>query len=107
MQPPIPAGPPPGTAPVNAELLAPCNSYGAPAFVYRGYYLDMPFRCATCGSEEVWTATQQKWWYEVAKGFVYSTAKLCRPCRRKEQARRAEARRVHLEGLARRRNAEP
>jgi len=54
--------------PVNEELLAPNNSYGASDFVRRGYYVDTPFRCGDCGKEEVWTGTQQKWWYEVAKG---------------------------------------
>ena len=92
---------PTGTAPVNEALLAPSNSYGAPQFVYRGYYLDLPFVCHGCGKEEVWTATQQKWWYEAAKGFVYSTAKLCRTCRREARARSDESRRLHLEGLAR------
>jgi hypothetical protein len=87
--------------PVNEELLAPNNSYGAPEFVRRGYYIDIPFRCVDCGKEEIWTGTQQKWWYEVAKGFVYSTAIRCRACRRKERERRAEARQVHLEGMAR------
>ena len=58
--------------PVNAALLAPNNSYGAPDFVSRGYYADRPFRCVDCGKEEVWTGTQQKWWCEVAKGFVYT-----------------------------------
>jgi hypothetical protein len=88
---------------VNVSALAPNNSYGSPKFVQRGYYVDQPFKCKGCGKDEIWTATQQKWWYEVAKGYVYSTAMLCRPCRRKEQARRNEARRVHLEGLARKR----
>jgi hypothetical protein len=92
---------PDGLVRVNAQALAPNNSYGVPDFVARGYYQDVPFICASCGSKEIWRATQQKWWYEVAKGYVYSTAKLCRPCRRREQARRADARRVHLEGLAR------
>ena len=55
--------------PVNETLLAPNNSYGAPDFVQRGYYVDRLFRCVDCGKEEVWTGTQQKWWYEVAKGF--------------------------------------
>jgi len=90
---------------VNEELLAPNNSYGAPAFVRRGYYVDIPFRCADCGKEEVWTGSQQKWWYEVAKGFVYSSAVRCRACRRKERARRDEAKRVHLEGIARKNQA--
>lgn len=88
---------------MNEGALARYNSYGAPQFVYRGYYVDAPFRCKDCGKEEVWTATQQKWWYEIAKGYVYSTATRCRSCRRKEQARRKEARRVHLEGLSRKR----
>ena len=98
---PRPAPRPLGIVPVNENLLAPYKSYGAPDYVMRGYYQDFSFRCQGCGKEEIWTAAQQKWWYEVAKGSVYSTAKLCRPCRRKEQARRAEARRVHFEGMSR------
>ena len=94
-----------GTAPVKEDSLAPYKSYGAPGYVMRGYYQDVPFRCQGCGKEETWTAAQQKWWYEVAKGYVYSTAKLCRPCRKKAQARRTEARRVHLEGVARKKAA--
>jgi hypothetical protein len=85
--------------PVNEALLAPNNSYGAPDFVYRGYYVDRPFRCVDCGKEEMWTGTQQKWWYEVAKGFAYSTAVRCRLCRREERQRRDQARRVHLAGV--------
>ena len=90
---------------VNAELLAPNNSYGAPDFVQRGYYVDRPFRCVDCGKEEVWTGTQQKWWYEVAKGFAYSTAVRCRVCRREKREQSAESRRVHLEGIQRKKQA--
>jgi len=70
---------------VDPKALAPCNSYGWPEFIGRGYYLDVSFTCASCGTEEVWPASQQKWWYEVAKGSVYSRAKLCQICR--EEAR--------------------
>ncbi|HET9404281.1 MAG TPA: zinc-ribbon domain containing protein [Burkholderiales bacterium] len=98
---------PAGVVRVNAEALAPYNSYGTPLFVQRGYYEDVRFTCSGCGSREVWRAAQQKWWYEVAKGNVCSGAKLCRACRRREQARRDEARRVHLEGIARRRDRGP
>jgi len=87
--------------PVNEALLAPNNSYGAPDFVYRGYYVDRPFRCVDCGKEEIWTGTQQKWWYEVAKGFVYTTAIRCRLCRRKKREQSEESRRMHLEGRER------
>jgi hypothetical protein len=85
---------------VNPDNLAPDNSYGTPDFVKRGYYIDMPFNCKSCGVAQVWTETQQKWWYEAAKGDVWSVAVMCRPCRRKEQARRAAAREVHLAGIA-------
>ncbi len=91
-----------GEAPVNESLLAPDNSYSIPDFVERGYYEDKPFTCKDCGTAEIWRSTQQKWWYEVAKGSVWTTAVRCRNCRRKERERVREARRVHLEGVARR-----
>jgi hypothetical protein len=86
---------------VNAEALSPDNSYSSPAYVERGYYIDIPFQCRDCGKQEVWTATQQKWWYEVAKGSRWTTAIRCRNCRRRQRQRVAEARRVHFDGLAR------
>jgi hypothetical protein len=70
---------------VNRDALAPCNSYGEPDFVERGYYVDQRFECARCGAVETWRARQQKWWYEVAKGKVYSTARYCTNCRRKRR----------------------
>jgi hypothetical protein len=91
---------------VNPENLRPTNSYGTPDFVKRGYYVDMPFNCKACGVTQVWTENQQKWWYESAKGDVWTVAVLCRPCRKREQGRRAAAREVHLAGLAaKRKNA--
>ncbi len=65
------------------------------------FYIDRPFVCRDCGAAQIWTAKQQKWWYEIAKGNINSVAVRCRPCRKKEQTRKAEARRVHLEGLER------
>lgn len=79
------------------------NSYSRgshPEFVERGYYEDEPFICRDCGKAEVWTASQQKWWFEVAKGAQFTRASRCRNCRRRERERRNEARRIHLEGLA-------
>lgn len=84
----------------HPELLAPSNSYGVPPFVTRGYYIDLPFQCVDCQKQEVWLASQQQWWYEVAKGDVSSLANRCRPCRKIERDRKTEARRIHLEGLA-------
>ena len=93
-----------GKTAVNTGLLAPSNSYSTPDYVERGYYIDELFNCKDCGKEEIWTATQQKWWYEVARGDIWTTAIRCRSCRRKERTRVAEARRVHKEGLERKHN---
>jgi len=72
------------------------------------FYEDVSFTCKDCGSHETWTATQQKWWYEVAGGLLDTTkAVRCRSCRAKEKARKTEARRVHLEGLAKKKKADP
>lgn len=88
-----------GAVPVDPAMLGHNTSYGDPEFLKRGTYLDLPFICIACGEAQVWSAARQKWWYEVAKGDLFSTAKRCRPCRIKERARKSEARRVHLEGL--------
>lgn len=62
------------------------------------FYANKPFKCVGCGCEEVWTARQQKWWYEVAGGEIETTAIRCRKCRRKERERKADERRRSLEG---------
>ena len=77
-----------GSVRVDEEALAPYNSYGTPKFVALGYYVDEPFRCRDCGVPQVWRAAQQKWWFEVAKGPVYSTAIRCRSCRAKDRRAR-------------------
>jgi hypothetical protein len=85
---------------VNPKNLRPTNSAGTPDFVVRGYYVDYPFTCKSCGASQNWTATQQQWWYESARGDVWTVAVLCRPCRVRERTRKEGARKVHLEGLA-------
>jgi hypothetical protein len=87
---------PSGTVAADPEQLAHNNSYGLPCF-----YADTAFVCRDCGSHEVWTAKQQKWWYEIAKGPISSRAVRCRSCRALERARVVEARRVSQEGMAR------
>jgi putative zinc ribbon protein len=72
---------------------APNNSYSPPTF-----YEDMPFTCVDCGAEELWTAEQQKWWYEEAKGPVQSTAVRCRACRQaRRETHQGTPRRPHVE----------
>jgi predicted RNA-binding Zn-ribbon protein involved in translation (DUF1610 family) len=86
---------------VNPALLKDAPCYSWPEFMERGFYLDMPFKCIDCGKDEVWRATQQKWWYEVAKGDLETIAVRCRRCRKTERERKELARKVHLEGLKR------
>ncbi len=85
---------------VDLTSLAPNNSYDDRDFVECGYYLDRLFTCAGCKSQEIWTAVQQKWWYEVAKGGLYTTAKFCRTCRHEKQSRRDLSHQIHLESIA-------
>lgn len=85
-----------GSVAADHEQLLHNNTYG----MLPTFYMDKTFECRDCGSMELWTAKQQKWWYEIAKGHIDSIAVSCRPCRKKHQARKAEARQVHLQGLA-------
>jgi hypothetical protein len=48
---------------------------------YRDFFEDIGFTCRGCDTEQVWTAADQKWWFEVAGGSLYSTAIRCLPCR--------------------------
>ncbi|EIJ42030.1 hypothetical protein BegalDRAFT_1128 [Beggiatoa alba B18LD] len=63
------------------------------------YYVDYPFTCRDCGAEAVWTAERQRWWYEVVKAHIHSTAVRCASCRHKlrEQKRLQQA---HMQAMA-------
>ena len=67
------------------------------------HYESIEFVCKDCDKEEVWTARQQKLWFEEWGGLWDTTAVRCRECRKKERARKAQARKVHLDGLERKR----
>jgi hypothetical protein len=87
--------PPIGTIQADHKQLEHINTYGfSPIF-----YINKPFECRDCGAKEIWTAKQQKWWYEVAKGYIDSTAIRCRRCRdiiKNEKARQKQ----HMEEMA-------
>jgi Probable zinc-ribbon domain len=85
--------PPPGAVLADGGKLAHNNTYGTlPKF-----YLDKVVTCRLCGTEEVWPAERQKWWYEEAKGNINTAAVLCRACRTIAKQGKAETRRIHLE----------
>lgn len=72
-----PRGIPDGAIAADCSRQVPDNSYMSRIT----YYVDKHFTCIDCGSDETWTAKQQKWYYEVAKGTLYATAVRCRDCR--------------------------
>lgn len=93
---------PAGTVPADPAKLVHDNTYGPRPL----FYVDRSFTCVDCGVSEIWTATQQKWWYEEAKGKIDSRANRCRACRRRRRLRRSQERRVHIEGLIEKYGAE-
>ena len=63
------------------------------------------FDASHCGKEEVWTGTQQKWWYEVAKGFgLLDGGSLPSLPTEKTRTKRGIAT-GHLEGIQRKKQA--
>ena len=85
-----------GAVAVDPTQLTHNNTYG----LLPSLYIDTPFVCKDCGAHEIWTAKQQKWWYEIAKGRIDTRAARCRPCRLVERARVEEARHVSQAGMA-------
>jgi hypothetical protein len=74
---PLPNGMPEGAIAADTSKQVPNGSYDPPPL----WYVDKDFVCVECGTEETWTAQQQKWYYEDAKGTLYATAKRCHDCR--------------------------
>lgn len=76
-------------------------------FLKAGWYRDYPFHCRDCRKLEIWTDTQQKWWYEVAKGGILTCATRCRACRKSAREKQAEHRRKTAEGYAKKKAQRP
>jgi Probable zinc-ribbon domain len=83
-----------GTLAADQDRLVHDNTWGPRP----RYYVDTTFTCVDCNKSEVWTAAQQKWWYEVAQGKIASRANRCGDCRFKRRVRRSQDRRIHIEG---------
>lgn len=81
---------------IKADLRkqAPNNSYSPPL-----YYEDVRFKCRDCGQECVWTAEQQRLWYEEWAGPVQSTAVRCRACRQRLRREKTDQKR-HMQDMA-------
>ncbi|GHU11381.1 hypothetical protein FACS1894185_4530 [Betaproteobacteria bacterium] len=88
---------------VNLEML---DAWNASRIKWRfpdGFYCDTPYICRTCGEVKIWTAPQQKYWFEEKQGRSDSTAVYCPECRETYRQIKTEARRISAEGLARKR----
>jgi hypothetical protein len=72
------------------------------AYSRKNYYHDIEFACVDCGVEEVWKAKDQKWFFEVAKGNIYSKPKRCLVCRKTFKETKADQR-VRMEASDRKR----
>ncbi|MCL2713886.1 MAG: zinc-ribbon domain-containing protein [Alphaproteobacteria bacterium] len=46
------------------------------------YYMNRLFTCHDCGKEEIWTAREQRWWFEVLHRSIRSVALRCSACRK-------------------------
>lgn len=63
------------------------------------YYVDKGFTCKDCGKKSVWTAKEQKFYYEVAKGSIHARASRCLTCR-KQRKEDIKAQKEHMEEMA-------
>jgi DNA-directed RNA polymerase subunit RPC12/RpoP len=88
---------PKGALKADHSQLAHNNTYG----LLPQFYIDKVYKCRDCGSDEIWTAKQQKWWYEMAKGHIDSTAVRCRRCRKKIREAK-EKQKMHMAEMAER-----
>ena len=88
----LPSGMPEGAIAADLSKQVPNNSYDPPPL----WYVDKDFVCVECGTEETWTAAQQKWYYEAAKCTLYASAKRCHACRLKIR----EAKAIQREQMA-------
>ncbi|MCB4362785.1 zinc-ribbon domain-containing protein [Hydrogenophaga taeniospiralis] len=77
----------PGLVMADTQLLSVLNN----SCVFPAFYVDKAFVCVDCSTEEVWTAKQQKWWYEEVQAPIDSQAKRCLVCRRARRSRIKEA----------------
>ncbi|MFN7841462.1 MAG: zinc-ribbon domain containing protein [Pirellula sp.] len=84
-------GLPPGAVPADTSKQPPISPYGSP----KKFYVDIAFKCRDCGRDEVWSAEQQKWFYEEVKGSLYATAIRCNECRK----RLREMKQIQLEKM--------
>ncbi len=66
--------------PKDALPANPENQDHGGGYAAKLYYKDIHYTCAGCGKKEVWTAQQQKRYFEIQKGNIYNKPKWCHEC---------------------------
>jgi hypothetical protein len=69
--------------PQGALAADPDNQNHGGGYAAKFYYKDIYYTCAGCGRKEVWSAAQQKRYFEVQKGNIYNKPKWCYECHSK------------------------
>lgn len=78
----------------NPSKQARNNSYSPPTF-----YEDCRFNCIDCGATELWTAEQQRVYFEEWKKSIYHRPVRCGVCRNQRKVQILENNQKTLEGL--------
>lgn len=83
-----------GRVRADHSKLAHINSYGG----LPDYYEGKDFTCRDCGIDEIWSAKQQKFYYEECKGHIDARAVRCNACRNKiKQAKKLQQ--THMQDM--------
>jgi hypothetical protein len=48
-------------------------------------YVDRPFQCDDCGQPSLFSAAEQKYWFETLQFLIWVYPKQCAPCRKKRR----------------------
>ena len=57
----------------------------------RQWYIDSTFKCMDCCKDFLFSAEEQRYWYEQRRFYVDSKPTRCPACRKKERARKLAA----------------
>ena len=69
--------------PDNSIPADPSKQNHAGGYSVKYYYQDVHYVCEGCGKTGIWTAHQQKKYFEVQKGNIFNEAKWCYECHMK------------------------
>lgn len=84
-----------GVAVPKGAIAADLSQQTPSFFQVRRFNRDKQFTCNDCGAAEVWTAEEQKWYFEEIKAHPASKPVRCAMCRKKRREE-TELQRSHM-----------